>query len=168
MGERDEEFREFFEAEFRPLRRLAFLLTGDWGAAEDLAQEAMVRTYRSWGRIKERDRPGAYARVVLVNRHRSLLRRAMVETRHAVHLMPDPPSAPDLGEDHVVVWSALARLPVRQRQALVLRYYEDLPEAEIARAMECPIGTVKSLIHRALARMKTFVEEPSGMEREPS
>jgi RNA polymerase sigma-70 factor (sigma-E family) len=155
LSNRDREFREFFDAEFRPLRRLAYLLVGDWGEAEDLAQEAMVRTYRAWARITEKERPAAYARTVLVNRHRSLLRRAKVEAKHAVARQPDaPPVIEGIGDDQVVVWQALQTLPPRERQALVLRYYEDLPQAEIAQILGIPIGTVKSLTHRALGRLR--------------
>lgn len=155
MSNRDREFREFFDAEFRPLRRLAYLLVGDWGEAEDLAQEAMVRTYRAWSRITERERPAAYARTVLVNRHRSLLRRAKVEAKHAVARQPDsPPVVEGMGDDQVVVWQALQTLPHRERAAIVLRFYEDLPQAEIAAALGIPIGTVKSMTHRALERLR--------------
>lgn len=155
MSTRDQQFREFFDAEFRPLRRLAYLLTGDWGDAEDLAQEAMVRTYRAWSRITERERPAAYARTVLVNRHRSLLRRAKVEAKHAVHRHPDvAPVVDGVGEDQLVVWQALQSLPPRERAALVLRYYEDLPQSDIASLLGIPVGTVKSLTHRALGRLR--------------
>jgi RNA polymerase sigma-70 factor (sigma-E family) len=151
---REREFREFFDAEFRPLRRLAYMLTGDWGEAEDLAQEAMVRVYRAWERIKERERPAAYARAVLVNRHRSMLRRARVEAKHKLARMPDRAPVVEMGEDHLLVWRALAELPAREREVLVLRYYEDMPQAEIAKVMGCPVGTVKSLTHRALGRLR--------------
>lgn len=152
MNEGDRGFREFFEAEYRPLRRLAYLLTGDWNDAEDLTQDALTRTYRAWNRIRYRERPGAYARTVLVNRHRSGLRRLFVERKH-------PQSAAEgarpLGEEGIVVWQALLRLPERQRAALVLRFYEDLPVAEIALILDCPVGTVKSHVHRGLERMRT-------------
>lgn len=154
MADREREFREFFNAEFRPLRRIAYLLTGDWGDAEDLAQEAMVRTYRAWARIKERERPAAYARTVLVNRHRSMLRRAKVEAKHAVARDPDRFVAGPPTDDHMLVWQALAELPMRERQALVLRFYEDLPQADIAAVLGCPVGTVKSMTNRALGRLR--------------
>jgi RNA polymerase sigma-70 factor (sigma-E family) len=150
---KDVEFKEFFESEFRPLRRLGYLLTGDWAEAEDLAQEAMVRTYRAWSRIRERDRPGAYARSVLVNRRRSMLRRSMIEQKHAEMLRSED-YAPDFGEDGFVLWEAIRALPQRQRAALVLRFYEDLPEAEIARILDAPVGTVKSLVHRGVAGVR--------------
>ena len=153
MADKDAEFKEFFEAEFRPLRRLGYLLTGDWAEAEDLAQEAMVRTYRAWSGIVERERPGAYARSVLVNRRRSLLRRSMVAQKHAEVLRSEA-YAPDFGEEGMVLWDAIQTLPRRQRAALVLRFYEDLPEAEIARILDAPIGTVKSLVHRGVAGVR--------------
>jgi len=151
VGESDAGFREFFEAEYRPLRRLGYLLTGDWSQAEDLAQEALMRTYRSWNRIRERERPGAYARTILVNQHRSAIRRLFVARKHTPE---DPGQRRLFDEDGMVLWEALLRLPERQRAALVLRYYEDLPEAEIALVMECPLGTVKSHIHRGIERLR--------------
>jgi len=153
MADRDAEFKEFFETEYRPLRRLGYLLTGDWVEADDLAQEAMVRTYRAWSRILERERPGAYARTVLVNRRRSLLRRSLIAQRHAETLRSDP-YVPDLGEDAMLLWNAISALPRRQRAALILRFYEDLPEAEVAQILEAPVGTVKSLVHRGLAKLR--------------
>lgn len=153
MADRDAEFKEFFEAEFRPLRRLGFLLTGDWAEGEDLAQEAMVRTYRAWGSIRDRERPGAYARSVLVNRRRSLLRRAMVAQKHAEALRSEE-FAPALGEDGLILWEAIRSLPHRQRAAVVLRFYEDLSENEIARILDAPVGTVKSLVHRGVAKLR--------------
>lgn len=151
--DREQAFREFFDAEFVGLRRLAYLLTGDWGEAEDLAQETMVRMYRSWNSIKER--PAAYARSVLINRHRSLLRRAKVEAKHAlVRKSFGPPPSAELEDEYLVVWEALRTLPQRERQAVVLRYYEDMPVAEIAEVLGCPVGTVKSMTHRALGRLR--------------
>jgi len=154
LADREREFREFFDAEFRPLRRLAYMLTGDWQEAEDLAQETMVRTYRAWSRIRERTRPDAYARTVLVNRHRSLLRRSMVEAKHRVARMPDPAPPSQLDDDHLLVWQALGELPPREREAVVLRFFADLSQAEIAEVMRCPVGTVKSMTHRALGRLR--------------
>lgn len=160
MANREREFREFFDAEFRPLRRIAYLLTGDWAEAEDLAQEAMVRTYRAWGRIADSTKPAAYARAVLVNRHRSLLRRARVEAKHWVARQPDaPPEVEGPQEDALVVWQALAALPSKEREVLVLRYYEDMPQHEIAQALGIPVGTVKSITHRAVGRLRVTLGE---------
>jgi RNA polymerase sigma-70 factor (sigma-E family) len=154
MAGDDPDFLEFFAGEFWPLRRVGFLLTGDWDQAEELAQEAMARTYAVWPRVRGYDRPAAYARKVLLNRHRSLLRRAVVEARHLVASRPDDRHQPDFGGDDLVLWQALRRLPARQREAIVLRYYLDLPEAEVARLLKVPPGTVKSWTHRGLSRLR--------------
>jgi RNA polymerase sigma-70 factor (sigma-E family) len=165
MAGDDPDFLEFFAGEFWPLRRVGFLLTGNWDQAEELAQEAMARTYSAWPRVRAYDRPAAYARKVLVNRHRSLLRRAMVETRHLLASRPEDRHQPDFGGDDLVLWQALGRLPARQRSAIVLRYYLDLPEAEVARLLGVPVGTVKSWTHRGLARLRDRLGDTYAAER---
>jgi RNA polymerase sigma-70 factor (sigma-E family) len=155
------QFREFFAAEYGRLRGLGYLLTGDWAQAEELAQDALVRTYRVWSRVRRHDRPGAYARKVLINRHRSLLRRAAVEARHLAGRRAEEACAAELGTDGLVLWAAVRRLPARQRAVLVLRYHEDLPEAEVARLLGLPVGTVKSLAHRGLARLRGELGSPA-------
>ena len=154
MARDDPDFLEFFAAEFWPLRRVGFLLTGDWDQAEELAQEAMARTYAVWPRVRGYDRPAAYARKVLVNRHRSLLRRAVVEARHLVASRPEDRHQPDFGGDDLVLWQALQRLSTRHRAAIILRYYLDLPETEVASLLGVPPGTVKSWTHRGLTRLR--------------
>lgn len=165
MAGDDPDFLEFFAGEFWPLRRVGFLLTGDWDEAEELAQEAMARTYAVWPRVGGYQRPAAYARKVLVNRHRSLLRRAVVETRHLVATRPQDRHGPDFGGDDLILWQALQRLPSRQRAAIVLRYYLDLPEAEVARLLGVPAGTVKSWTHRGLARLRDRLGATYAAER---
>src|SRR5829696_3748108 len=123
MAGEDPDFLEFFAAEFWPLRRVGFLLTGSWDQAEELAQEAMARTYAVWPRVRRYQRPAAYARKVLVNRHRSVLRRAVVEARHLVTSPPQDRHEPDFGGDDLVLWQALQQLSSRQRAGVVLRYY---------------------------------------------
>ena len=154
MSGDDADFLEFFAGEFWGLRRIGFLLTGDWHQAEEQAQEAMARTWAAWPRVRGYDRPAAFARKVLLNRHRSLLRRAVVETRHRLAGRVEERHQPDFGGDDLVLWQALRRLPARQREAIVLRFYLDLPEAEVARLMKVPPGTVKSWTHRGLARLR--------------
>lgn len=161
MAGDDLDFRDFFLAEFERLSRLGFLLTGNWSEAEDLAQDALARTYRQWSQLRRGEHPSAYARQVLVNRYRSLLRRALVETRHAWQTHAAEGYQPDLGEDAMMLWAAVERLPQRQRAVLVLRYQQDLPEAEVARLLGLPLGTVKSLAHRALARLRAELERPA-------
>jgi RNA polymerase sigma-70 factor (sigma-E family) len=164
MAGDDREFLDFFADQFWSLRRLGFLLTGDWDQAEELAQEAMARTFAAWSRVRHTQR-AAYARKVLLNRHRSLLRRAVVEARHALTSRPQQWHEPDFGGDDLVLWQALQRLPARQRTAIVLRYYLDLPEAEVARLLGVPVGTVKSLVHRGLARLRDRLGSAYAAER---
>ena len=159
----DLEFREFFAVQFARLRRLGFWLTGDWGQAEELAQEALVRTYRRWRWVRRYDRPEDYARKVLLNRHRSLLRRALVEARYRYRDHPTEGSGDEHREDAIMLWAATRRLPLRQQAVLVLRYYEDLSEAEIARVLGIPAGTVKTLARRGLARLRRSLDAtPQG------
>jgi RNA polymerase sigma-70 factor (sigma-E family) len=165
MAGDDPDFLEFFAAEFWPLRRVGFLLTGSWDQAEELAQEAMARTYAVWPRVRRYQRPGAYARKVLVNRHRSVLRRAVVEARHLLTSPPQDRHEPDFGGDDLVLWQALQQLSSRQRAGVVLRYYLDLPEAEVARLLGVPLGTVKSLVHRGLARLRDQLGPEYAAER---
>lgn len=156
--ERREQFGAFFVAESERLRRLGLLLTGDPERAADLAQEALALTYRHWRRIREQD-PGPYARRILVNLVRSQHRRTMLERRHE-----QKPADPVTGEatrvdEWLRVTDALKTLPPVRRATIVLRFYEDMSEADIARALERPLGTVKSDIHRALAKLRPLLEE---------
>ena len=165
MAGDDREFLDFFADQFWSLRRVGYLLTGDWDQAEELAQEAMARTFAAWSRVRGYERPAAYARKVLVNRHRSLLRRAAVEARHALTSRPQDWHEPDFGGDDLVLWQALQHLSARQRTAIVLRYYLDLPEAEVARLLGVPVGTVKSLVYRGLARLRDRLGTAYAAER---
>ena len=107
------------------------------------------------------DRPEAYVRKVLVNRHRSLLRRALLEARHARRTPAEPGYLPAGGEDGLVLWAAVRRLPPRQRAVLVLRYHDDLTEAEVARLLRLPLGTVKTLARRGLAKLRAELAPPA-------
>jgi RNA polymerase sigma-70 factor (sigma-E family) len=157
----DEDFRGFFAQHYERLCRLGFLLTGDPVQAEELAQDALVRTWRRWRLVGKPDNPETYARKVLVNRHRSLLRRALVEARYRSRDRPTEGSSDERREDAIVLWAATRRLPLRQRAVLVLRYYEDLSEAEIARVLGIPVGTVKTLARRGLARLRRSLDATS-------
>ena len=152
----DEDFRAFFAQHYERLCRLGFLLTGDPAQAEDLAQDALVRTWRRWRLVRKPDNPEAYARKVLVNRHRSLLRRTLVEARYRDR--PNEDYSDEHREDAIVLWAATRRLPLRQRAVLVLRYYEDLSEAEIAQVLGIPVGTVKTSARRGLARLRRSLD----------
>jgi DNA-directed RNA polymerase specialized sigma24 family protein len=103
----DLEFREFFASQYARLCWLGLLLTGDRAEAEELAQDALVRTYNRWARVRRPNDPAAYARRVLVNRHRSRLRRAPLEARYLRRSPDQRAYPPDFGEDAMVVWTAL-------------------------------------------------------------
>jgi RNA polymerase sigma factor (sigma-70 family) len=120
---------------------------------EELAQDALVRVWWRWALVRRQEHPEAYARKVLINRHRSLLRRLRLDARRAGQARTE---AADAGqrEELLVVWAAVGRLPTRQRAVVVLRYHEDLPELEVARLLQMPVGTVKSTANRALARLR--------------
>ena len=142
-------------AEHAPsLGRLAYLLTGDAAVAEDLMQEAFVRTFARFGHLRRRDALAGYLRETVVNlAHKHFRRvsteRSYVEAARSTNWI----SPPDLALREQL-WAALRELPYRQRCALVLRFYEDLSEQETARLLGCRVGTVKSLVHRGLSSMR--------------
>lgn len=143
-------FEQLYASEYRPLVRLAFVMLGGSNRAEEVVQDAFGRVYERWASL---DNPGGYLRTCVVNGCRDVLRRQ----RLAVWKRPDPgPAFAELGFDHVA--DALTRLSPRQRAAVVLRYYSDLPEAEIAVALGVRPGTVKSLLHRGLAQLREEIE----------
>jgi len=141
----------------------AYLLTGDRGLAEDLMQDAFVRASRRLAHLRDPEAFGAYLRKSIVNLANSHFRRRAIERRHLPReRRTEELAQPDPGE-RLAVRTAILRLPVRQRTALVLRYYEDLPEAEIADLMRCPTGAVKQLIFRAMTTLRReFGEEDQG------
>ena len=150
----EEEFREFVATRQRALLRTAWLLTGDWAAAEDLVQTALVRTWPHWRRIGERGAE-AYVRRVMHNTFNTWWRRRWRgETPTAElpeHAVPDA-----FGESDVrgALVAALHRLPRRQRAVVVLRFFDDLTEAQAADALGCATGTVKSQTSKALATLR--------------
>lgn len=151
----DEEFTAFVTANADALLRTAWLLVGDTHRAEDLTQQALVRTYTAWPRARAGD-PLAYARRVLVNLRTDTWRRRRREV--LVHEVPDRP-APDLHAAEVLVdrdrlVRALGTLTARQRRAVVLRHLVGLSEAETAEALGVGVGTVKSTTSRALALLR--------------
>jgi RNA polymerase sigma-70 factor (sigma-E family) len=142
------------------LTRLAFVMLGDRHAAEDVVQDAFCGLYRAWDRLSDRDHVLGYLRVSVVNGCRSAIRRNKRIPRPP-GLPPAPSAEADalLGEEQRAAVAALQRLPARQREALVLRYYADLPEQEIARAMGVSRGTVKSTTARGLAALGRMLQE---------
>ena len=153
----DVEFADFVRTNMPALSRTAFLLTGNRTGAEDLVQETLVRLYRRRDWLLAADVPIAYARRALTNQFVNDRRRAssreivladLPETRQS-----SPDSAGELAERDAM-WRLLATLPDRQRAAIVLRFYDDLPDEEIARALGARLGTVRSLISRGLSALR--------------
>lgn len=134
--------------------RLAYLLTGDHALAQDLTHEAFVRLYGRFRDLRDPDAFPAYLRATVVNLTRSHFRRRRVERAYLrrERMAPDQPEV-EVGRRHEM-WEALQALPHRQRAAIVLRYYEDLTEAETADVLRCPVGTVKSLVSRGIDRLR--------------
>ncbi|MEW9528912.1 SigE family RNA polymerase sigma factor [Microbispora sp. NPDC049125] len=163
MTEEDEAaFDEFLAARSTALLRTAILVCGASAAdAEDMVQGALERVYRHWPRIRH-DNPEAYARRVVVNGAISRARRRKVLQEITFAHPPDTPvESPDLGLRDALV-EELRRLPARMRAVLVLRYWEDMSEAETAAVLGCAVGTVKSQAARGLARVRARMEDREG------
>jgi RNA polymerase sigma-70 factor (sigma-E family) len=161
---REAEFREFIETRWAALLRTAYLLTGDHDRAEDLVQSALVRVHRHWAKVlAEGDGPvgrtlEAYVRKTIVNLNTDWWRRLGSRERPS-GILPggDRPSSADAYAEMEIredLWAELRALPPKMRAALVLRYFEDLGEAETAEILGCSIGTVKSQCSRGLARLQ--------------
>jgi RNA polymerase sigma-70 factor (sigma-E family) len=142
-------FDDLFAERYQPMVRLATLLVGNQPVAEELVQDAFVRVHHKWATVEH---PAAYLRTAVVNACRNDRRRARLERSHP------RPDASTVAPPQEPLLDALATLNERQRIAIVLRYYEDLPEAEIAAAIGCRPGTVKSLLSRGLAQLREVIE----------
>jgi RNA polymerase sigma-70 factor (sigma-E family) len=158
----DEDFREFVAARSQRLLSTAYLLTGDRDLAEDLLQAALLRAYRHWRRLTAAGDPEAYIRRILVNQRISWWRRrrldevSIPEYHGTIAGVTDDPSAALAERDRV--WQALRGLPPRTRAVVVLRYWEDMSEADTAEQLGCTVGTVKSLGSRGLARLRDLLD----------
>jgi RNA polymerase sigma-70 factor (sigma-E family) len=171
MRESDEEaFRDFVVGRSSTYLRVAYLLTGDWGHAEDLLQTALAKVYRAWPRLRDHDNLDAYVRRVLVNTQTSWWRRAWKAERPTATLPDWPgPDALDATDSRDQLRRALLELPARQRAVVVLRHYEDLSEAEVARLLGCAVGTVKSQCARGLAKLRQSLDDPyAGVLHRPN
>jgi len=146
-GEGSVAFDRFYAARWTRAVAVARSVVGSASIAEELAQEAFLRVHARWDSLQT---PDGYLRSVLMNLCRSHLRRSRLEQSKAAATQESVLGEPALDE----TWLATLRLPFRQRAVLVLRYYEDLTEPQIAEALGCRLGTVKSAHHRALARLR--------------
>lgn len=168
MTEKPEGFAQFVEARERALQRTAWLLTGDRGLAEDLVQTALARTWPRWDRIRRHDDPEVYVRRVMVNTWSTWSQRKW-RGEQATQSVPEGTASGDIAADVAVrmtVGSALASLTAKQRAVLVLRVFDDLSEAQVARVLDCAVGTVKSTMSQALAKLRGDARLTELMEAE--
>ncbi|GGN49552.1 RNA polymerase sigma-70 factor (sigma-E family) [Actinoplanes campanulatus] len=159
MGEVDDDFHEFVVYRSPALSRVAYLLTGDHHLAEDLLQSALARAFPRWRRIRDGD-PAAYVRRVMYHQHISWWRRRrVVEVQGWEGLDPAGADSSEASALRLTLAAALRRLTPRQRAVLVLRFYEDLTEAQVARELGLSVGTVKRHGHDGLSRLRTIAPE---------
>jgi RNA polymerase sigma-70 factor (sigma-E family) len=150
------EFPEFVAARGPALQRAAFLMLGDPALAQDLVQEALTKTYVAWPRLRDVANAEAYARKAITTTAISWFRRKGWNNERSTDRLPDG-RAGDHADDvatSTALWAALQALPPRQRVAVVLRFYDDLTEAQTAAAMGCAVGTVKSQVSAALSKLR--------------
>lgn len=164
-------FEEFAAARLPALLRYAAVLTGDRDEARDVVQAVLARAFVHWGRVSRSDRPEAYVHRMVTNEFlnsRRGRRPRLVELTIDVISGRRAPTVADPAEqvsDRGELWQHLQALPPRQRAVVVLRYYEGLPDAEIARILGCGTGTVRGYASRALAALRIEMTEPAGKGR---
>jgi RNA polymerase sigma-70 factor (sigma-E family) len=162
------DFESWLVARERALQRTALLLMGDPHSAQDLVQTTLAKLYLAWDRVNRHDHLDAYVRRMLVNEARSAWRRPWRRRELVTDVVPDADvAAPEYDGSHDAVWAFVATLPPRQRAVIVLRYYEDLSEAQTAELLGISVGTVKSQANRALASLRTNAQDhPAISSRE--
>jgi RNA polymerase sigma-70 factor (sigma-E family) len=173
-SDRDADFAAYLSARQASLLRTAYLLTGNRHDAEDLVQTAFAKLYLSWDKVRDQGAIDGYVRRILVNEHNSLWRRAWKRREHpaedsVLHAIDRPHH--DSTDDGVgtALWDLVQTLPRKARAVVVLRYYEELSEAETAAALGISVGTVKSQTSRALSALRTRTPEtlsPRGSEED--
>jgi len=157
----DDAVTELYAAHYASLVRMAAMLMRNTAEAEEVVQDAFVAMHGRWRRLRDADKALSYLRQTVVNTARSRLRRRSVEERHRPAPMPHAASAEHdvlIRDEHSDVLAALRTLPARQREAVVLRYYVELSEAEIAQAMGVSRGAVKSHTSRGMSALRTALE----------
>jgi RNA polymerase sigma-70 factor (sigma-E family) len=160
-AERDAEFSAWMTARQPSLHRTAYLLAGDHHTAEDLVAATLAKVYLAWHKIERRESVDGYARRVLVNEHNSLWRRPWKKREVTRDEVPEQAGVRDHYDEgrRGELWELVQHLPRKQRAVIVLRYYEELSESEIADALGISAGTVKSQASRAMATLRTHAAE---------
>ncbi len=161
---RDEEFTAYLEARQHALLRTAYLITGDPHTAEDVTQTALAKLYLSWDKVRDRSSVDAYVRRIIVNENNSLWRRGWKRRERAAAQLPESGAVHDRYDEGLSdeVWQLVESLPRRARAVVVLRFYEQLTEVEVAETLGITVGTVKSQSSRALAALRDRV--PAGLD----
>ncbi|MER7078303.1 RNA polymerase sigma-70 factor, sigma-E family [Saccharopolyspora antimicrobica] len=161
MDELTSKLTDLYQEHYKQLLRIAVLLVDDRAAAEDIVQDAYVRVFDSRTRLRDPDKALAFLRQAVLNRARSMLRRRMVAKKYQPKLATEDSQPDDTGRgvDRAVLKVALAKLPRRQREAVVLRYYADLSEIRTAEVMGCSQGAVKSYCSRGISRLSELLGE---------
>jgi RNA polymerase sigma-70 factor (sigma-E family) len=157
MAPRDKaEFAEFVSARSAALHRAAYLMVGDAGLAQDLVQKALTKTYVAWPRLHDIGNAEAYTRKAITTTAISWFRRKQWSHERPTGRVPETGAAghAEAATQSAWLWEALLGLPARQRAAIVLRYYEDLTEAQTAEAMGCAVGTVKSQVSAGISKLR--------------
>lgn len=159
----DADFVAWVEANQASLLRFGYLLTGQQASAQDLVQTALAKAYLKWERIEAEGSRSAYVRRIMTNEQVTLFRRPWsrkeVTSSPYLDLAADQLASADQASFDSHLWSVVKGLPPKQRAAVVLRYYEQLTEAETASILGCSVGTVKSQVHHALATLRTRLQE---------
>jgi RNA polymerase sigma-70 factor (sigma-E family) len=161
-------FEAWLVAREPTLQRTAHLLTGDVHTAQDLVQNTLAKLYLRWEQVRRADNLDAYARKALLNEFRSAWRRPVRTAEHVVATVPDGPAleAPAYDGSSAAVWRFVCTLPPKQRAVIVLRFYEQLTEAEIADLMGISVGTVKSQSSRAIASLRAALPDHPELAEE--
>ena len=168
LVDRDRELSNLFYDAYPQLRSTALAMLADPDLAEEVVMEAFVRAVASWGRLRRLDYPQGYLKKIVLNLCRSRLRRRAIELRvnallhRRSELSGWEPSGQDVRLD---VWNALSRLSPMQRACVVLRYFDDMTDQQVADVLDCSIGTVKSHIFRARRNLHNALERPDGGDR---
>ena len=166
--ERARNIAELFDREYKSLHRLAYVFVADAAVAEEIVMEAFVKAFSGWSRFRSVEHKTGYLKQMVVNGCRGRLRRRGIEQRVNETAHRDSARPQGLESDHsdlqMDLWNAVRRLPDRQRAAVVLRYLEDLSEAEIADVLDGSLGTVKSQLSRARRKLEVLLTEEATID----
>lgn len=156
------EFEIFYQREFSALAVVAGTVAGNRSVGEDIAQEALSRAHKNWGKVSSMDKPGAWARRVAINLAIGKKRRFASEAKALLRLGPPAAEAPEQRRGDPAVWAAVDQLPPRQRAVIALHYLEDRPVAEIAEILDCSVSAATSNLHKARTNLATTLGDSHG------